>query len=37
MQNLKKLKGDASYRKFFRKKSNHGNSIVIQAKKDKEA
>ena len=35
MQNLKKLKGDASYRKFFRKKSNHGNSIVIQAKKDK--
>ena len=35
MQNLKKLKGDASHRKFFRKKSNHGNSIVIQAKKDK--
>ena len=35
MQNLKKLKGDASHRKFFRKKSNYGNSIVIQAKKDK--
>ena len=35
MQNLKKLKGDASHRKFFRKKSNCGNSIVIQAKKDK--
>ena len=32
MQNLKKLKGDASHRKFFRKKSNYGNSIVIQAK-----
>ena len=30
MQNLKKLKGDASHRKFFRKKSNYGNSIVIQ-------
>ena len=35
MQNLKKLKGDASHRKFFRKRSNYGNSIVIQAKKDK--
>ena len=35
MQNLKKLKGDASHRKFFRKKTNYGNSIVIQAKKDK--
>ena len=35
MQNLKKLKGDASHRKFFRKKTNFGNSIVIQAKKDK--
>ena len=35
MQNLKKLKGDASHRKFFRKKSYYGNSILIQAKKDK--
>ena len=35
MQNLKKLKGDASHRKFFRKKNNDGNSIVILAKKDK--
>ena len=35
MQNLKKLKGDASHRKFFRKKCNDGNSIVILAKKDK--
>ena len=35
MQNLKKLKGDASHRKFFRKNYNHSNSIVILAKKDK--
>ena len=35
MQNLKKLKGDASHRKFFRKKYNDGNSIVILAKRDK--
>ena len=35
MQNLKKLKGDASHRKFFRKKYNHVNSIKILAKKDK--
>ena len=35
MQNLKKLKGDASHRKFFRKKHDQGNSVVILAKKDK--
>ncbi len=35
MQNLKKLKGDASHRKFFRKKYNDVNSIIILAKKDK--
>tara|TARA_B100001057_G_scaffold228750_1_gene229025 strand:- start:1338 stop:2276 length:939 start_codon:yes stop_codon:yes gene_type:complete len=35
MQNLKKLKGDASYRKFFRKKYNDGSSIIILAKRDK--
>ena len=35
MQNLKKLKGDASHREFFRKKFNDGNSIIIRAKKDK--
>jgi len=35
MQNLKKLKGDASHRKFFRKKHNDVNSIKILAKKDK--
>ena len=35
MQNLKKLKGDASHREFFRKKFNDRNSIIILAKKDK--
>ena len=35
MQNLKKLKGDASHREFFRKKYNNVNSIIIFAKKDK--
>ena len=35
MRNLKKLKGDASTRKFFRKKYSDGSSIVILAKKDK--
>jgi len=35
MQNLKKLKGDASHRNFFRKKYNEGNAIIILAKKDK--
>ena len=35
MQNLKKLKGDASDRKFFRKKSNNINSIVILSKRNK--
>ena len=35
MQNLKKLKGDASHREFFRKKYNGVNSIIILAKKDK--
>ncbi len=35
MQNLKKLKGDASHRKFFRKKYNGISSIIILAEKDK--
>jgi len=35
MRNLKKLRGDASHRNFFRKKYNDSNSIVIVAKKDK--
>ncbi len=35
MQNLKKLKGDASHRKFFRKKYKKNNFILILAKKNK--
>ena len=35
MQDLKKLKGDASHRKFFRKKYKEYNSIIILAKKNK--
>ena len=35
MQNLKKLKGDASHRKFFRKKYDDGSSIIILAERDK--
>ena len=35
MQNLKKLKGDASHRHFFRRKYKEGNSIIILAKKNK--
>ena len=35
IQNLKKLKGDASHREFFRKKYKGYNSIVILAKKNK--
>ena len=35
MQNLKKLKGDASHREFYREKFNDNNSIIILAKKDK--
>ena len=34
-QNLKFIKGDASFRKFFRKKNNNKNSIVVFAKKEK--
>ena len=35
MKNLIKIKGDASFRKFFRKKNKHNSSIVIFAKKEK--
>ena len=35
MKNLKKIKGDASFREFFRKKKNHVSSIVVLAKKEK--
>ena len=35
MQNLKKIKGDASYRKFFRKKKKKKTSIIVIAKKER--
>ncbi len=35
MKNLKKIKGDASFRKFYRKKSKNANSIIVLAKKEK--
>ncbi len=35
MKNLKKIKGDASLRKFYRKKSKNANSIIVLAKKEK--
>ena len=35
MKNLKKIKGDASFRKFFRKKNNNYNSIIVFTKKEK--
>ena len=35
MKNLKQLKGDASTRKFFRKKSTNCTSIIIFSKKEK--
>ncbi len=35
MKNLKKIKGDASFRKFFRKKNKNNYSIIVYAKKEK--
>ena len=35
MKKLIKIKGDASFRKFYRKKNNHINSIIVHAKKEK--
>ena len=35
MKNLKKIKGDASFRNFFRKKSKNYSSIIVFAKKEK--
>ena len=35
MENLKKIKGDASFRKFYRKKNNGYNSIVVLSKREK--
>ena len=33
---LKKIKGDASFRSFYRKKNNKKNSILVYATKEKE-
>jgi aminoglycoside/choline kinase family phosphotransferase len=33
---LKKIKGDASFRSFYRKKINNINSIIVCSKKEKE-
>ena len=33
---LKKIKGDASFRSFYRKKNNKKNSIIVYATKEKE-
>ncbi len=35
MKNLRKIKGDASFRKFFRKKNKNNTSIIVFSKKDK--
>ena len=35
MKNLIQIKGDASFRKFFRKKNNKYSSILVFAKKEK--
>ena len=35
-RNIKKIKGDASFRKFYRKKENKFTSIIVKAYKEKE-
>ena len=35
LNNLKAIKGDASFRKFFRKKNEKFSSIIVFAKKEK--
>ena len=35
MKNLKKIKGDASFREFFRKRSKNFTSIIVLSKKEK--
>jgi aminoglycoside/choline kinase family phosphotransferase len=35
MKNLKRIKGDASFRKFFRKKNKGPSSIIVYSKKEK--
>ena len=34
-KNLKKIKGDASFRKFFRKKNKNFTSIIVLAEREK--
>ena len=34
--NIRKIKGDASFRKFYRKKNNKFTSIIVKAEKEKE-
>ena len=35
MKNLKKIRGDASFRQFYRKKNKNYSSIIVVAKKEK--
>ncbi len=35
MEKMIKIKGDASFRKFYRKKNNHRTSVIVFAKKEK--
>ena len=35
LKNLKKIKGDASFRKFYRKRNKNFSSIVVLAEKEK--
>ena len=35
LKNLKKIEGDASFRKFYRKRNKNFSSIVVFAKKEK--
>ena len=34
-QNIKKIKGDASFREFYRKRNNKFTSIIVKADKEK--
>ena len=36
MRNVREIKGDASFRKFYRKKVNKFTSIIVKAHKEKE-
>ena len=35
MKKMLKIKGDASFRKFYRKKNNNHTSVIVFAKKEK--